>query len=480
MTTLETVQTQNNEEQAEQLRRSAITSAAIGTLALAATVLEVKTGGTGLDRSLAGAATGLSYASTGLKVWARHSLSGTLEPETAPIEVLPPQAEGRANKKFDHSESFLTYRRNRASQIKQMPKDQRRRAKRAMWKDYATANIVDTNFYDKQVSTIDESDRTPSVGGSDRRIKRIAARLRETGGRTAERGARAAALVGDIGFVAVSRTVGYAAALPPYLRDRLGRIKGSKTSGEDHIGKLGGRLRRARAEAAEQGRREGSVVDSNPEVESQAAIAKVASFNQRLNDPTYVPTPEEYSEMSAMAAQIRVAHDDAHGQQRVGYYAGGQQLQPVVARSFLDRATKSRWLMRDGQKNALSLDEFSRLKAGSGMSGTEVMRSFDQYRSKRVALDGALRDEVFTDYLAPPADVTGKALQSFIESHQGKRGGKSSQSLIPLSSEHVRLSGSRARQAIGRVRAAGIARAGRPLQRARASVSNRRSDSNEQ
>ncbi|HTB48976.1 MAG TPA: hypothetical protein VK712_02745, partial [Verrucomicrobiae bacterium] len=343
MTTLETAQTSNNEEQPEQLRRSAITSAAIGTLALAATVLEVKTGGTGLDRDLAGAAAGLSYASTGLKLWARHSLSGTLESETAPAEVLPPQAEGQVNKKFDHSESFLSYRRNRSSQIKQMPKDERRRAKRAMWKDYATANIVDTNFYDKQVSAIDETNRTPSVSSGDRRIKKIATRLRETGGQRAEQVARAAALVGNIGFVAVSRAVGSAAGLPPYLRDRLGRIKGNKTSGEDHIGKLGGRLRRARAEATEQDRRAGSVVGSNPEAESQAVGAKVASFNQRLNDPTYVPTPEEYSEMSAVAAHIRVTHDDAHGQQRIGYYAGGQQLKPVAIRSFLDRATKNRW-----------------------------------------------------------------------------------------------------------------------------------------
>lgn len=163
---------------------------------------------------------------------------------TALTEVLAPTSlPPKSEKKFDHSESLISYwRRKRTPEIKQMPKRKdKRRARLAAVGDYLTANIAETDFYGqyKSKNNIEVVDDIES-GVSNNRIQKVADRLRDAKGDTGERTSRSAKLLRKLGSIGISHVIGAGQALSPEAQALMAKPSGYKT--EDDGNELEGEV----------------------------------------------------------------------------------------------------------------------------------------------------------------------------------------------------------------------------------------------
>ncbi|HVV25533.1 MAG TPA: hypothetical protein VHC21_00665 [Candidatus Saccharimonadales bacterium] len=85
----------------------------------------------------------------------------------------------------------------------------------------------------------------------------------------------------------------------------------------------------------------------SPEELFQEALA---AWNERLEDPRFVPTPEQYDELKSLTKQIELRHLDPEtdDQSGMGYFLEGSstRLNPYVARTLLDKSRAGEWILR--------------------------------------------------------------------------------------------------------------------------------------
>jgi len=197
----------------------------------------------------------------------QHSDSATLPlPTIVAPEALPPQASiaplnnetvqpqvpvtpdtQQVRKGFDHSQSLISYMRERRSDIKKIRKVHGGKmatgANVAILSDFLGANIASSDKYEKKYAPLAGAiDPTSIDQDSDGRINAISNRLRSVSKLGAEKIAQASLVVGTLGQIATANIVSYASNLPNKLeniRHQSAEAARKKTAKARYLGRIG-------------------------------------------------------------------------------------------------------------------------------------------------------------------------------------------------------------------------------------------------
>jgi hypothetical protein len=241
--------------------------------------------------------------------------------------------------------------------------------------DYAGSRIDDFQEWFDQFS----DDMKP-------KLQNIAARLRYARSSGAERLSRAATLVNELGRSALAGSIDRVRGLPAYLQ----QILDSKANNEDAIRQLSATLLEGRAQPADHAGR-GIQRGESASGEAGAIKAHIEAFNEKLQDPAYVPSPSDYRTMQELDGHIRVTYSetrpDLSTKDRINYVIVGEgtaQISPYAARSFRDAVRSDRWKLSDEDvEDARVILGFSENYLSVGQNGHRQLRQdfldYDEY-----------------------------------------------------------------------------------------------------
>ena len=89
-----------------------------------------------------------------------------------------------------------------------------------------------------------------------------------------------------------------------------------------------------------------------PQVSPEAVaevVDEMQKFNKKLqDDKLFVPSPEQYDEMVALAKKIDIEHQrdvSGHTEYSIRYMIGGERVSAATARTFLDNVQANKWLL---------------------------------------------------------------------------------------------------------------------------------------